>query len=127
MTDTVAVRHESQSFLQGRPSGGQAPPFHGGHGIVNLSHRGRLQKSVADGSASENAKRACRPAPKSGDRKEERRAELVNVTMPCGDLLQSRTDEAVVWLERARSASPGRPIPRASLAPDYRLTSQREP
>src|SRR5260221_6693439 len=82
MTDTVAVRHESQSFLQGRPSGGQAPPFHGGHGIVNLSHRGRLQKSVAGGSGSENAKRACRPAPKSGDRKEERRAEVVNVTMP---------------------------------------------
>jgi adenylate cyclase len=41
-------------------------------------------------------------------------------------LLQSRTDEAVVWLERARSASPGRPIPRASLAAAYGLKNESE-
>src|SRR5260221_8355749 len=112
MTDTVAVRHESQSFLQGRPSGGQAPPFHGGHGIVNLSHRGRLQKSVAGGSGSENAKRACRPAPKSGDRKEERRAEFVNVTMPA----EAAAAPAKPW--QARAGGPGITRPPGTGAAD---------
>jgi TolB-like protein len=41
-------------------------------------------------------------------------------------LLQSRTDEAIVWLEKARSASPGRPIPRVSLAAAYGLRGERE-
>src|SRR5713101_1364020 len=43
------------------------------HRIVNLSRHGMLQASVAGGSGSGNAMRACRPAPKSGDREEEGR------------------------------------------------------
>jgi adenylate cyclase len=39
-------------------------------------------------------------------------------------LLQSRTEEAIVWLERARAASPERPIPRASLASAYGLKGE---
>jgi TolB-like protein/class 3 adenylate cyclase/Flp pilus assembly protein TadD len=36
-------------------------------------------------------------------------------------LLQSRTDEAIVWLEKARSASPGLPNVHAALASAYAL------
>jgi adenylate cyclase len=36
-------------------------------------------------------------------------------------LLQSRIDEAVLWLEKSRSASPGRPWPHARLASAYAL------
>jgi predicted Zn-dependent protease len=36
-------------------------------------------------------------------------------------LLQSRTDDAVVWLERARNANPNHPIFRAWLASAYAL------
>jgi TolB-like protein len=36
-------------------------------------------------------------------------------------LLQSRTDEAIVWLEKARSAIPAHPNPRAALASAYAL------
>jgi tetratricopeptide (TPR) repeat protein len=35
--------------------------------------------------------------------------------------LQSRTDEAIVWLEKARNANPGHPQPRAGLASAYGL------
>jgi hypothetical protein len=45
----------------------------GQRGIVNLSRHGMLQASVAGGSGSGNAMRACRPAPKLGDREEEGR------------------------------------------------------
>jgi hypothetical protein len=38
---------------------------------INLSRHGMLQGSVAGGSESGNARRACCPAPKSGDREEE--------------------------------------------------------
>jgi TolB-like protein/Flp pilus assembly protein TadD len=41
-------------------------------------------------------------------------------------LLHSRTDEAIVWFEKARSASPARPIPRVSLAAAYGLTGNTE-
>jgi adenylate cyclase len=36
-------------------------------------------------------------------------------------LLQSRTDEAILWLEKARSANPARPSPHAWLASAYAL------
>jgi TolB-like protein/Tfp pilus assembly protein PilF len=41
-------------------------------------------------------------------------------------LLQSRTDEAIVWLEKARSASPGLPNIHASLASAYALKGEIE-
>jgi TolB-like protein/Tfp pilus assembly protein PilF len=41
-------------------------------------------------------------------------------------LLQSRTEEAVVWLERARSANPGLPVTRAYLASAYALKGEAE-
>jgi adenylate cyclase len=41
-------------------------------------------------------------------------------------LLQSRTDEAVTWLERARSATPARPQTRARLAAAYALNGETE-
>jgi adenylate cyclase len=41
-------------------------------------------------------------------------------------LLQSRTDEAIVWLERARSASPARGNIRAHLASAYALNGEIE-
>jgi len=41
-------------------------------------------------------------------------------------LLQSRTDEAVIWLERARSAIPARPQIRAQLAAAYALNGETE-
>ena len=41
-------------------------------------------------------------------------------------LLQSRTDEAVVWIEKGRSASPARPIIRAHLAAAYGLKGESE-
>jgi TolB-like protein/class 3 adenylate cyclase/Tfp pilus assembly protein PilF len=41
-------------------------------------------------------------------------------------LLQSRTDEAIVWLEKARSASPGLPNVHASLASAYALNGETE-
>jgi adenylate cyclase len=41
-------------------------------------------------------------------------------------LLQSRTDEAIVWLERARSAFPGNPDPHAWLSSAYALKGETE-
>jgi adenylate cyclase len=41
-------------------------------------------------------------------------------------LLQSRTDEAVVWLEKARSANPAHPSPHSSLASAYGLKGESE-
>jgi TolB-like protein/Tfp pilus assembly protein PilF len=41
-------------------------------------------------------------------------------------LLQSRIDEAIVWLEKARGAMPEHPIPHASLAAAYGLRGETE-
>jgi hypothetical protein len=41
-------------------------------------------------------------------------------------LLQSRTDEAIVWLEKGRSALPGIPHDRSRLASAYALRGQIE-
>jgi TolB-like protein/Flp pilus assembly protein TadD len=41
-------------------------------------------------------------------------------------LLQSRTDEAVVWCEKARNATPGHPLFRALLASAYALKGEIE-
>jgi len=41
-------------------------------------------------------------------------------------LLQSRTDEAVVWCERARNATPAHPLFRALLASSYALRGEME-
>jgi tetratricopeptide (TPR) repeat protein len=41
-------------------------------------------------------------------------------------LLQSRTDEAIVWFERARSAFPGYPEPHAWLSSAYALKGETE-
>jgi TolB-like protein/class 3 adenylate cyclase/Tfp pilus assembly protein PilF len=41
-------------------------------------------------------------------------------------LLQSRTEEAIVWLEKARGANPSLPGPRAWLASAYALTGDSE-
>ena len=41
-------------------------------------------------------------------------------------LLQSRTDEAIVWLERARIGNPGIPWPHAYLASAYALKDEAE-
>jgi TolB-like protein/Tfp pilus assembly protein PilF len=41
-------------------------------------------------------------------------------------LLQSRTDEAIVWLEQARNAIPARPFTRATLASAYALNGDAE-
>jgi TolB-like protein/Flp pilus assembly protein TadD len=44
-----------------------------------------------------------------------------------GHLLQSRTDEAIVWCERARNATPAHPLFRALLASAYALKGEMEP
>jgi TolB-like protein/DNA-binding winged helix-turn-helix (wHTH) protein/Flp pilus assembly protein TadD len=41
-------------------------------------------------------------------------------------LLQSRVDEAIVWLEKARSANPARPSPHAYLASAYALKGEAD-
>src|SRR5215831_20801520 len=41
-------------------------------------------------------------------------------------LLQSRVDEAIVWLEKARSASPGKPYNHLHLAAAYALRGDLE-
>jgi hypothetical protein len=41
-------------------------------------------------------------------------------------LLRSHTDEAIVWLEKACSASPGVPITRSRLAAGYALRGETE-
>jgi hypothetical protein len=41
-------------------------------------------------------------------------------------LLQSRIDEAIIWLERARNAIPARPGIRAQLAAAYALNDETE-
>ena len=41
-------------------------------------------------------------------------------------LLQSRTDEAILWLEKARSANPARPSPHAWLASAYALKGEAD-
>jgi predicted Zn-dependent protease len=41
-------------------------------------------------------------------------------------LLQSRTAEAIVWFERARSANPGNPFHHAYLASAYGLIGEVE-
>jgi len=41
-------------------------------------------------------------------------------------LLQSRTDEAILWLEKGRSANPVHPLPRAYLASAYALKGEIE-
>jgi adenylate cyclase len=42
-------------------------------------------------------------------------------------LLQSRTDEAIVWLEKARSAMPASPLNHSWLAAAYALNRETEP
>jgi adenylate cyclase len=42
-------------------------------------------------------------------------------------LLQSRTDQAIVWLEKARSANPVHPLTRGWLASAYALKGETEP
>jgi Flp pilus assembly protein TadD len=42
------------------------------------------------------------------------------------DLVQSRTDEAVVWLEKARNGAPAHPDIRAHLASAYALAGDTE-
>jgi adenylate cyclase len=42
-------------------------------------------------------------------------------------LLQSRTDEAIVWLEKARSAMPASPLNHSWLASAYALKGETEP
>jgi len=42
------------------------------------------------------------------------------------DLLQSHTDEAVIWLEKARNATPAHPGIRANLASAYALAGDAE-
>ena len=42
------------------------------------------------------------------------------------NLLQSRTDEAILWLEKARSANPEHPLHRAYLASAYALKGETE-
>ena len=44
----------------------------------------------------------------------------------CAHLLQSRTDEAIVWYEKARSATPAHPLFRAFLASAYALKDDTE-
>jgi predicted Zn-dependent protease len=39
---------------------------------------------------------------------------------------KSRTDEAILWLERARNANPVLPLPRAPLASAYALKGETE-
>jgi adenylate cyclase len=41
-------------------------------------------------------------------------------------LLQSRTEEAIAWLEKARAANPASPFPRAWLASAYALKGDRD-
>jgi len=41
-------------------------------------------------------------------------------------LLQSHTDEAIIWLEKARSAMPASPIHRSRLAAAYALKGETE-
>jgi adenylate cyclase len=41
-------------------------------------------------------------------------------------LLQSHTDEAIVWFEKARSAMPAQPFPRSRLASAYALRGETE-
>jgi adenylate cyclase len=41
-------------------------------------------------------------------------------------LLQSRTDDAIVWLEKARNAVPARPVTRCTLAAAYALKGETE-
>jgi tetratricopeptide (TPR) repeat protein len=41
-------------------------------------------------------------------------------------LLQSRTDEAILWCEKARSANPEQPVYRAHLASAYALKGETE-
>jgi tetratricopeptide (TPR) repeat protein len=41
-------------------------------------------------------------------------------------LLQSRTDEAIIWLERARNAAPVHPLIRANLASAYAIGGETE-
>ena len=41
-------------------------------------------------------------------------------------LLQSRTEEAILWFEKARSANPGRAPPHAYLASAYALKGETE-
>jgi hypothetical protein len=42
-------------------------------------------------------------------------------------LLQSRTDEAIIWFEKARSANPGIAGPHAHLASAYGLKGESQP
>jgi hypothetical protein len=41
-------------------------------------------------------------------------------------LLQSRTDEAIIWLEKARNAAPAHSIYRADLASAYALNGETD-
>jgi adenylate cyclase len=41
-------------------------------------------------------------------------------------LLQSRTDEAIIWFEKARSAMPAHPVPHAQLASAHALKGESE-
>jgi TolB-like protein/Flp pilus assembly protein TadD len=51
---------------------------------------------------------------------------LFNGRIGCAHLLQSRTDEAIVWYERARNAAPAHPSFRTFLAAAYALKGDAE-
>ena len=51
---------------------------------------------------------------------------LLHASIGTVHLLQSRTDEAIVWLEKARSAVPATPFIRLLLAAGYALKGEPE-
>jgi hypothetical protein len=61
ITQTEVICNGAEEYLREKGSRAKGP-----EGIVKLSDRGRLRESVVGGSGSENGKRACCPAPKSG-------------------------------------------------------------
>jgi adenylate cyclase len=89
--------------------------------VTAYAHIGRCKVSIG---AIEEAiplyERALRLSPRDPD--------IGNLYLRIGyvHLLQSRTDEAIVWLEKARSATPGLPQPHANLAAAYALKGETE-
>ena len=72
-------------------------------------HRGRIVKTTGDG---EQAIRRSPLDPQIG---------TWYASIGLVHLLQSRTDEAITWLEKGRSAGPAKPFIRAELAAAYGL------
>ena len=117
-----------------RPGAARAGPIRGGHSRIRDGARvqsqlgGRICRISASASSSPGRWRRRSRSQEQAIRLSPRDPEIGIWYCRIGQvhLLQSRIDEAILWLEKARSANPALPAPHAWLASAYALKGETE-